>query len=193
MRTMILLCAALILTLPLAGQQSVAEAAAQSRKASPALSPDAPTREQVMTLLNLMDVRKSMTTAMESMKQIMKESAEESFRQKVANPTPKQLEALHGMFDDILSVMPLDEMENAIVAIYQRHLSKADVDEMIRFYSSPTGQKLIHEQPRIMQESMQAGAAIQQKRAGEIEAKMRQRMLELIEADPSNKTTPPPK
>jgi len=191
MRTMILLCMSLILSLPLAGQQSVAEAAAKSRTAKPALSADAPNRDQVMTLLNLMQVRKSMMAAMEGMKEVMKQSAEESLRQKVTDPTPQQLAALRGMFDDIVSVMPLDEMESAIVAIYQRHLSKADVEEMIRFYSSPTGQKLIHEQPQIMQESMQAGAAIQQKRAGEIEAKIQKRIQELVEAEENNKAAPP--
>jgi len=191
MRTMILLCMSLILSLPLAGQQSVAEAAAKARTAKPALSADAPSREQVMTLLNLMEVRKSMMTAMESMKEVMRQGAEESLRQKVADPSPKQLQAVRGVFDDILSVMPLEEMENAIVVIYQRHLTKADVDEMIRFYSSPTGQKLIHEQPQIMQESMQAGAAIQQKRAGEIEAKIQKRIQELVEADENHKTAVP--
>jgi hypothetical protein len=188
---MILLCISLILSLPLAGQQSVAEAAAKARTAKAALSADAPSRDQVMTLLNLMEVRKAMSTAMESMKEVMRQSAEEGFRQKVPDPTPKQLAALRGVFDDILSVMPLEEMENAIVAIYQRHLSKGDVDEMIRFYSSPTGKKLIHEQPQIMQESMQAGMAIQQKKADEIEAKIQKRIQELVEADESNKTAVP--
>src|SRR5262249_36488963 len=123
--------------------------------------------------------------------EIMKQGAEDSLRQKVPDPTPKQLQAVRGIFDDILSVMPLEEMENAIVAIYQRHLSKADVDEMIRFYGSPTGQKLIHEQPQIMQESMQAGAAIQQKRAGEIEAKIQKRIQEMVESEENKKPAPP--
>jgi uncharacterized protein len=182
MRIALIFCVTLVLSLPLAAQKSVAEAAAQAKAGEPALAADAPSRDQVMTLLNLMQVRKAMTAAMEGMKQIMKDSAEQSFRERVPDATPKQLEALRAMFDDILAAMPLDEMENAIVAIYQRHLTKTDVEEMIRFYSSPVGKKLVQEQPQIMQESMQAGAAIQEKRVGEIQAKIQQRMQQLIEA-----------
>ena len=68
--------------------------------------------------------------------------------------------------------MPLDEMMNAVISIYQRHLSKSDVDEMIRFYSSPIGQKLLRELPQILQESMQAGAEVQRKRMDELNAKI---------------------
>jgi uncharacterized protein len=68
---------------------------------------------------------------------------------------------------------------NAIIPIYQRHLTKTDIEEMIRFYSSPVGQKLLREQPQIIQESMQAGAAVQQKRMDEMNAKIQERLQEM--------------
>ena len=46
--------------------------------ADQALPPDAPTRNQVLTLL--VQARQTMVAAMEDMKQIMQNSAEESFR-----------------------------------------------------------------------------------------------------------------
>ncbi len=146
------------------------------------LPADAPTRNQVLTLLDLVQARQTMVDAMENVKQIMQNSAEESFRQKVPNATPKQIEALRGMFDEVTKT-PLDEMINAVISIYQRHLTKADVEELIRFYSSPVGQKLLREQPQIMRESMQAGAEIQRKRMDEIQARIKERMGELINAD----------
>lgn len=163
------------------GQQSVADVARQSRAGTQALSPDAPTREQLLTLLDAMQARKTMLAVMGNMKQIMREAAEKTFHEKVPNPTPKQLEAFRGMFDDIAD-MPVDEMIDALIPIYQRHLTKTDVEEMIRFYSSPVGQKLLREQPQILQESMQAGAAIQQKRMDQTMARVRQRVQELMDA-----------
>ena len=147
------------------------------------LPADAPSRDQVLTLLDLMQIRKNMAAAMESMKQIMKQGAEQSFRERVPNPTPQQLAALRGMMDDLVDGISMDEMVNAVITIYQRHLNKTDIEEMIRFYSSPVGQKLLRETPQIMQESMQAGAAIQEKRMDEIKAKLMQREQELIEAN----------
>ena len=184
MKKIFLACLIALSSLSLSGQQRVAEAAAQSRAAKPALPVDAPSRDQILTLLDLTQTRKALISAMGNMKQIMKESAEQSFRKSVPNPTATQLEALRGIYDDVTD-MPLDEMMNAIISIYQRHLTKTDLEELIRFYSSPVGQKLLQEQPQIMRESMQAGAAIQQKRMDELTAKIKQRVEGLTGEDSS--------
>jgi len=44
----------------------------------------------------------------------------------------------------------LDDM----IPVYQRHLTKQDVDSMLAFYNTPTGQKLLREQPAMMAEGM---------------------------------------
>jgi len=146
---------------------------------SDALPPDAPTRDQVMTLLDQLQARRSVEAAMNQMKTMMKESAEESFRQKRPNATAKEVETLRGVIDDAVGVISLDEMINAVIPIYQRHLSKTDLEELIRFYSSPVGQKMIREQPQIMQESMQAGAEVARKHMDEIMTKVDRRVQEL--------------
>ena len=120
---------------------------------------------------------------MDGMQQAMKQGAERSFRERVPNPTPKQLEALNGMVEDAVGGMPLDEMVEAMVPIYRRHLSKSDVDEMIRFFGGPVGQKLLREQPQMMQEGMRAGAAVAEKRMEEIKIKISERSQQLIEAE----------
>jgi hypothetical protein len=42
-----------------------------------------------------------------------------------------------------------------MVPVYQKHLTKGDIDGLVAFYSSPTGQKMLKELPEIMAESMQ--------------------------------------
>jgi hypothetical protein len=181
MRGTILLLVCVMMAAPMFGQQSVAEAAAQAKAHAAALSPDAPSHDQVMTLLNLLRVRTMLTNLMEGIKKAAKDGAEQSFRERVPNPTPAQLEALKGIVDDSLGDLPIDEMIEAMVPVYQRHLTKSDIDEMIRFYSSPVGQKLLREQPQMMQEGMQAGVQIQQKRMSQVMAKVDQRMKKMIE------------
>jgi hypothetical protein len=118
---------------------------------------------------------------MENMKQIMMQGAEQQLREKVPNPTPQQIEAFRGIFDEIVDA-PLDEMVDAIIPIYQRHFTTADIEELIRFYSSRVGQKMLREQPQLVKESMQAGAAIQEKRMDEMMIKVRERIQKVIEA-----------
>ncbi|HET8888159.1 MAG TPA: DUF2059 domain-containing protein [Candidatus Angelobacter sp.] len=175
MRKGVFLLVLMAAAVPVYAQQSVAEAAAQAKAKSEGLAADAPTHDQIMKLVDLLQIRRNISLMMDGMKQAMKQGAEQSFRDRVPNPTPKQLEALNGMVDDMMADMPLDEMVEAIVPIYRRHLSKTDVDEIIRFYSSAVGQKLLREQPQMIQEGMQAGMEIQQKRMDQMMAKIRER------------------
>lgn len=152
--------------------------------AGDALPPDAPTRDQVMTLLDQLQARRTMEAAMNQMKDMMKQSAEESFRRQHPNATAKDLKTLRGVIDDAVGVISLDEMINAVIPIYQRHLTKADLEELIRFYGSPVGQKMIREQPQILQESMQAGAEVAKKHMDEITAKVDKRAQEMDTQQP---------
>jgi uncharacterized protein len=191
MRSRVLLFLALLaVAAPVFAQQSVAEAAAQAKSKPEVFAADAPTHDQVMTLLDLLQIRRNMSMMMEGMKQAMKQGAEQAFREGVPDPSPAQLEALHGMVDDAMADMPLDEMVEAVVPIYRRHLAKSDVEEMIRFFSGPAGQKLLREQPQMIQEGMQAGIAIQQKRMDQMMVKIRERAQKMVEAGKEKGDTP---
>jgi uncharacterized protein len=183
MRKSLLLLVFVLGCAPLFAQQVVGgKISSEPKQPQETFAPDAPTHDQVMTLFDLLQIRKTMATMMDGMKQVIKQSAEQSFRERVPNPTPKQLEALQGMTDDALGDMPIDEMVEAVVPIYRRHLSKSDVEEMIRFFGGPVGQRLLREQPQMMMEGMQAGVAVQQKRMEQIKIKIRERAQQLIEA-----------
>jgi hypothetical protein len=51
--------------------------------------------------------------------------------------------------------MPMDEMLQAMIPAYQKHLTEGDINYLIAFYSSPTGAKLVRELPEMMAEGMQ--------------------------------------
>jgi hypothetical protein len=50
-----------------------------------------------------------------------------------------------------------DELTNLVVPIYANHFTDDEIKELIKFYESPIGQKLVREQPPMMRESMQVG------------------------------------
>lgn len=49
------------------------------------------------------------------------------------------------------------ELTDLIVPIYARHFNHNDIKQLIAFYNTPIGKKLVALQPQIMQESMAAG------------------------------------
>jgi uncharacterized protein len=142
-----------------------------------------PTHQQVMRLLELTHARDQMKLTMANFTTQVKQGAREGFKSKVPNATEQQLRALDSVWDDSFSDIPYDEMLEAMIPIYQRHLTKSDVDGLIAFYSSPLGAKVLRELPAITTEAMQASGAIMQKRLPEIMKRMDARMQQMVEAN----------
>lgn len=51
----------------------------------------------------------------------------------------------------------MDELVTMLAPVYEKHMTEADLNEIIKFYSTPVGKKMAEKTPVIMQESMQAG------------------------------------
>ena len=50
------------------------------------------------------------------------------------------------------------EMVDVIVGIYDRHFSSEELRDILRFYKSETGTRMLKKMPLLLQESMDAGA-----------------------------------
>lgn len=154
---------------PALAQQSIAEVAAQSRAAAEAkkaaLAP--PSREDVLKLFDLLQITKTMDTVIKAAKQQSTEAAEQMIQERMPNATPEQKVQFKDMVEDVvresLGTDAINEMLEATIPVYQRHLTKGDLDAMVAFYSSAVGQKILHEQPAMIQESMEASSGIQQR------------------------------
>lgn len=163
-----LLALCTLVTIGASAQQTVAPA-------------DAPSREEVMQLLQLLHIRDRMMQMLAGMKEGMRTGAEAGFKQKVPDPTPEQLKTLDAIVDSTFEDFPIDEMVDAMVPIYQRHLNKNDLDAVIAFYSSPPGQKILKEQPAMMAESMRAGQKIMLAKLPELTKRLNDRIEGLIQ------------
>jgi hypothetical protein len=79
-----------------------------------------------------------------------------------------------------------------MIPIYQRHLTKSDLDAVIVFYSSPVGQRLLKEQPAMMAEGMKAGQDIMLKKVPELTQRINTQVAQLVrdaQKDPSAPTS----
>jgi hypothetical protein len=61
------------------------------------------------------------------------------------------------MWDEFSAEIDMNELVDMCVPSYERHLSHAEIKELLAFYESPLGKKLVSVQPQIMQECMIAG------------------------------------
>lgn len=84
------------------------------------------------------------------------------------------MQVLHNMFSSYQKAMPnvpkefwdgfFNQIDAAslikmVIPIYEKHYSEQDIDDLITFYKTPLGKKVLESTPLIMQESMEAGKA----------------------------------
>jgi hypothetical protein len=116
---------------------------------SPATKADVERYFQIAKSNDMM--KKLMATMTQNMHKLMHEQYV-----KHQDELPTDYEAkINAMMDGMFANMPMDEMMQAMVPAYQKHFTKRDLDNLVAFYSSPTGAKLLRELPSIMAESMQ--------------------------------------
>jgi hypothetical protein len=60
-------------------------------------------------------------------------------------------------WDEFEKEMSVDELINLIVPIYAKYYSEEEIDQLISFYNTPIGRKVIETLPQISKESMTAG------------------------------------
>ncbi len=154
------------------------------------------TREQLQKLFEVMRIRQQM----QSLTQMMPTLVERQMRQQMQamaaketdgkGPTPEQQEAMaqvmKNYMEKAMNIYPVEQMLDDMSAVYQRHVSRADVDAFIAFYSSPAGQHLLDAQPAIMREFMPMVMQNVQERS----KAMREEMVQAMEAIFKTQSTP---
>ena len=84
-----------------------------------------------------------MTTSMQQSKQI----ARDTIKKKQPELTEEQLKRMDALMDNFVKTLDLSGILDDVIPVYQRHLTKQDVSAMLAFYDSPTGRKILREQP----------------------------------------------
>ena len=125
-------------------QQPASKQATTARKQAPS---EAPSTEEVLKLLNMLQISDDLKITLDTMKTQMKHGSEQLLREKIAQPTADQLKQVNDIVDQEFAGISMDDLIRDVVPVYQRHLTRSDVEALIAFYSSPVGQKLRREQP----------------------------------------------
>ena len=79
-----------------------------------------------------------------------------TFVHKRRDVTEEELARMDRESEDLIKNFPVDAMLSDMIPVYQRHFTKSEIDALIAFYSSPPGQKFLHEMPAVTAETMRA-------------------------------------
>lgn len=91
------------------------------------------------------------------------------FKQQYPDIKPELWSELQGEF----LTTSLNDLVVMLVPVYQKYMTKDDLEKIIVFYQTPTGKKFATNTPLIMQGSMQVGQQWRLKVGQEFEKKLR--------------------
>jgi uncharacterized protein len=115
-----------------------------------------PTKDDIEQLFATMHVREQTVNMMDLLFKQEKQMVHDALRKKSPAMTQDDLNRIDSMMEQTLKGMDINGLIDDMIPVYQRHLSKADVSAMAAFYQTPTGQKLLREQPQMTAEAMRA-------------------------------------
>lgn len=161
-------------------------AAAQQPSADPAAS-----REQILKLFEVMHIRQQMRSVMEGVMKQQSSLVHDTIKQRYPQVTQEEMGSMDEFVTESLKDLPVDGMLDDMIPVYQKHLSQPDVEAMIAFYSSATGQKLMQEMPAMTSEGMQAAYPRMQQHMDRIMKRVEEKMKEKSKRENTPKSTPP--
>ena len=150
------------------------------------------TKEDVQKYLEIMQSREMMSKMVEAMSKQMRQMMHERF-EKDKDKLPADFEArMDKIFDDYLKSFPWEEVLQSMVPVYQKHFTKGDIDHLVAFYSTPTGQKVLREMPAISGEAMQVVMPILRDRIDVMTRDVQQQVAEMIKQSEAKAGQNPP-
>ncbi|MGB8761313.1 MAG: DUF2059 domain-containing protein [Candidatus Sulfotelmatobacter sp.] len=120
------------------------------------IAPDAASKEDVQKLFDVMASRDQMAQMMQKVFAQMRTLNRDEIKKRHPDITAAQLASMDRQSEELLKNFPLDEMLSDMIPVYQRHFTKTEIDSFTSFFSSPVGQKYLHEIPAVTAETMRA-------------------------------------
>jgi uncharacterized protein len=167
---------ALVMSLPFFSTEAVAQTS------PPPTEPAS--REDVQNLFAVLKLDRMMQVTMQAAAEQMKTNLPDLMRQQNIEIPKDQLDALT---EDIFHDYPMKAVLDSMIPVYQNHLNKGDVANILAFYQSPTGQKMLNEMPEMSKEAMQAANPVMKEWMSSLMQRMQDRARSMAQQNTSQK------
>jgi len=142
--------------------------------------------DDIKKMFDVMHIRDQMKLIMEQVSQQMRSMGHDQLRKSQPNVTDADIAKLDAISDEVMKGMSVEGLLDDMIPVYQKHLSKSDVEAMIGFYSTPTGQKILREMPGMTKDGMQAMQPRLRQMMDDANAKIEKMVKEQIEKKDKN-------
>ena len=142
---------------------------------------DQPSRDDLMKMFEVLRVRQQTANAIQTMLAQMKQQLVGDIQKRYPNLSAEAQAKLEASINDAVNLYPINEMLDDLIPVYQKHLTKADVDAIVGFYSSPPGQHFLDKMPAVTQEAMKTMMEKLQVRTAAYSEKVEKQADELAE------------
>ncbi|MEY2439859.1 MAG: uncharacterized protein QOI34_1244 [Verrucomicrobiota bacterium] len=116
----------------------------------------APSEASIKQLLEIAQAHKLIDTVMTQMDAVTKNALQQVTQGQTVSPqVQKDIERRQGELMKIVKEeMAWDKLEPLYVRVYRQTFNQGEIDGMIAFYKTPTGQALLNKMPLVMQNTM---------------------------------------
>jgi uncharacterized protein len=147
---------------------------------------DAPaSREDIEKYLDTMHARDLMKSTLDAVTKQMHQMIHDELRKQPNLPADFEAR-MDKMMDDMFKNFPTDDLLQAMIPAYQKHLTTGEVDALTAFYATPTGQKILKEMPAMTAEAMQASTGIIQKMMAQAQQRVQSEIAQMQKENEGN-------
>jgi|SRR5271155_1528596 hypothetical protein len=115
-----------------------------------------PTNTQVMKFMEAMKTRSRLQSSLETQRQELGITVHNMFCKALPDATPAEKAKFESIvanaLGEIFANYPIEDVLRDMIPIYQSHFSESDLNQIVAFYSSPVGQKVLEEMPAMYAE-----------------------------------------
>lgn len=155
-------------------------------------SADAPaSKEDIQKYLEVMHSKDMMAQMADAMSKPMHQMIHQQYLKNQDKLPADFQKRLNKVMDNLMASVPWDQMLDSMVPVYQKHLTKGDVDALTAFYSTPTGQKILKELPQITAEAMQSIMPLMQKNMESMNQRLQQETDAMLKESENKRSAQP--
>ncbi len=149
-----------------------------------------PTAAQVMKYMEAMQTRSRLQSSVTTQREELGIRVHNMFRKALPDATPAEKAKFEKIvadtLGDVFANYPVEDVLRDMIPIYQNHFTESDLNQVVAFYSSPVGQKVLKEMPAISAEVVRVSEARLQPQIDEAMKNVSEQLKEMVEAEGGN-------
>ena len=101
-----------------------------------------------------------------------------ALRQAYPDISPRAFEIVEEVVQEMLGQGMAEELADEAVQVYARHFTEEDLRELLAFYKTPVGRKVIAKMPAVVAESMRVGQRWAERNSPRLQVELQKRLAD---------------